>query len=370
MKIRAAVLNETRQPFVIEELDLDPPRAGEVLVRLAACGVCHSDWHVATGATPHPLPVVTGHEGAGVVEAVGDGVDEDDLRPGAHVVLSWAPSCGHCFYCVRDKPNLCDTYTAPIWAGTMLDGSTRLRRGTGGQPVYSYCGTASFATHTVVPRASCVKVRDDVPLDRAALIGCAVATGVGAATRTADVRPGDTVVVFGCGGVGLSVIQGARLRGAGRIIAVDTMVEKIPVAIHFGATSLLMSTDDVVGAVRYYTGGRGAEHVFDAVGIPSVQERALECVRPGGTLTIVGLAPSDSKTNLPGASIARKEITIKGSYYGSCSPHRDFPMLADLYAAGKLDLDHMVTKRYPLDQINEAFAEMLAGKTARSVILM
>jgi S-(hydroxymethyl)glutathione dehydrogenase/alcohol dehydrogenase len=316
------------------------------------------------------MPVVAGHEGAGIVEAVGDGVDDlaaGDLAVGDHVVLSWAPSCGRCFYCVRDKPNLCDTYTAPIWAGTMLDGTTRLRRA--GQPVYSYCGTAAFATQTVVPRASCVKIRADVPLDRAALVGCAVATGVGAAIFTARVQSGDTVVVFGCGGVGLSIIQGARLRGAGRIIAVDANPEKISVGLHFGATSVLMSTDDIASAVKHHTAGRGAEHVFEAIGVPGVQERALDCVRPGGTLTLAGLAPMGSSTNFPSAVIARKEITIKGSYYGSVSPQRDFPMLLDLYAAGKLNLDDLITKRYSLDQINEAFEDMLAGKTARGVIV-
>jgi S-(hydroxymethyl)glutathione dehydrogenase/alcohol dehydrogenase len=368
MKIRAAVLHAPREPFVIEELDLEPPHAGEVLVRLSACGVCHSDWNVATGDTRHPMPVVTGHEGAGVVEAVGDGADEDDLRPGDHVVLSWAPNCGTCFYCRHDQPNLCETYTSPIWTGRMLDGTTRLRLK--GQPVYSYCGTASFATHTVVPRVSCVKVRDDVPLDRAALVGCAVATGVGAAINTARVRTGESVVVFGCGGVGLSILQGARLCGAGRVIAVDTKVEKIPVAIHFGATSLLMSTDDVVGAVRHHTGGRGADHVFEAVGVPGVQERAFDCVRPGGTLTLAGLAPMSSSTKFPSALLVRKQIAIKGSYYGGVNPQRDFPMLLDLFAMKKLNLDDLITKRYPLEQINEAFADMLAGRTARGVIVL
>src|SRR4051812_693512 len=221
MKIRAAVLHAPKQPFVIEELELDPPRRGEVLVKLAACGVCHSDWHLVTGDTKHPMPVVAGHEGAGVVETVGEGVT--DVRVGDHVVLSWAPACGGCFYCRRDKPNLCDTYTAPIWAGTMLDGTTRLHRG--GAPIYTYCGTASFATHTVVPRQSCVVIRKDAPLDRACLVGCAVATGVGAAMFTAGMKSGGSAVVFGCGGVGLNIVQGAKLCDASTIIAVDAKPE-------------------------------------------------------------------------------------------------------------------------------------------------
>jgi NDMA-dependent alcohol dehydrogenase len=371
MKIRAAVLNEPKQPFVVEEIDLDPPRAGEVLVKLAACGVCHSDWHVASGDTKHPFPVVTGHEGAGIVEAIGDGVD--DVKLGDHVVLSWAPFCGKCFYCMRNKPNLCDTYTAPIWAGTMLDGSTRLSRTRAGrrEPIYSYCGTASFATHTVVPRASCVVIRKEkeIKLDRVALIGCAIATGVGAAMFTAQVKAGETVVVFGCGGVGLSIIQGARLCAATQIIAIDAHPTKRFIPHHFGATSFLQSTDDIVAAVKHHTGGRGADHVFEAIGNPKVQEQALECVRPGGTLTLAGLSPMGSTTNFPSSIIARKEITIKGSYYGGVNAQRDFPMLVDLYADGKLDLDGMVTKRYPLNQINEAFAAMLRGELSRGVIL-
>ena len=365
MKIRAAVLTEPNTPFRVETLDLEPPRAGEVLVRLAAVGVCHSDWHVATGATKHPLPVVTGHEGAGVVESVGPGVS--GVAPGDHVVLSWAPACGSCFYCLRDKANLCETYTAPIWNGTMLDGSTRLSWD--GRPVYSYCGLAAFATHTVVPRQSCVVIRKDVPLDSASLVGCAVATGVGAAMLTAQVKPGDTVVVFGCGGVGLSAIQGARLCGAKRIIAVDTKAVKIWVAQHFGAQSVLMDTDDVVGIVKHHTGGRGADHAIEAIGAPAVQELALDTIRPGGTLTLAGLSPMGSATHFPAAVLARQEKTIKGSYYGGVNPRRDFPMLLDLYAEGKLNLDDLITRRYRLEQINEAYRDMLAGELARGVIV-
>lgn len=365
MNIRAALLTAPNTPFQIETLQLEPPHAGEVLVKIAAVGVCHSDWHLASGATKHPMPVVAGHEGAGIVEEVGSGVS--GVAPGDSVVLSWAPACGSCFYCTRDKPNLCDTYTAPIWAGTMLDGSTRLSFN--GQSVFSYCGLAAFATHTVVPAASCVKIRNDVSLEAAALVGCAVSTGAGAAMFTAGVQPGDVVVVFGCGGVGLSAIQGAKLCGAKQIIAVDTQWPKIWMAQHFGAQSVLMSdTDDVAAIVKYHTEGRGADHAIDAIGIPTVQERALDCIRPGGTLTLAGLSPMGSTTNFPSALITRQEKAIKGSYYGGVNPQRDFPMLLDLYAEGKLNLDDMITKRYALEQINEAYTDMRDGKLARGVI--
>jgi Zn-dependent alcohol dehydrogenase len=309
--------------------------------------------------------VVPGHEGAGVVEAVGAGVD--DIAVGDHVVLNWAPSCGKCFYCVRGKSNLCETYTTPIWNGTMLDGTTRLHRADG-TPVYHYCGLAALAERTVVPRQSCIVIRKDVRLDAAALVGCAVATGVGAAMFTANVRPGESVLLFGCGGVGLSIIQGARLCGADPIIAVDTQPVKIWVAKHFGAQSVFMGDDDIVAISKSKTAGRGIDHVFEAVGVPTLQEKALACVRPGGTLTLAGLSPMGSATNFPSAVITRQEKTIRGSYYGSVHAPRDFPMFLDLYAAGKLNLDDMITRRYPLERVNEAYEDMAAGELARGIV--
>jgi S-(hydroxymethyl)glutathione dehydrogenase/alcohol dehydrogenase len=365
MKIQAAVLFEPRKPFEILDLDLQDPGPGEVLVRIAAAGVCHSDYHLVSGATKHPMPVVAGHEGAGVVESVGPGVTS--IRPGDHVILNWAPDCGHCFYCNRGKPNLCDTYTAPIWAGTMLNGSTRLTYG--GRPVYHYCGLASFATHAVVPEQSCVVTRKDVPLTIAALVGCAVATGVGAAMYTADVRPGDSVAVFGCGGVGLCILQGAKLCAARTIIAIDRSAEKMEIARRFGATHTLLAGPEVIQTIRELTDGRGVEHAFEAVGLPEVQETALDAVRPGGNLILAGLSPMGTGTNLPGALLTRQEKTVKGSYYGSVHPRRDFPMLVELYRSGRLDLDQLISKQYTLPQINEAFAEMLAGRIARGVIV-
>jgi S-(hydroxymethyl)glutathione dehydrogenase / alcohol dehydrogenase len=370
MKTRAAVLCAPKEPFRIEEVDLEEPRAGEVLVKLSAVGVCHSDWHLVTGATKHPMPVIAGHEGAGVVQAVGQpsGEHVPKIKVGDHVVLSWAPACGTCFYCLRDRPNLCDTYTAPIWNGTMLDGTTR--HALNGKALYSYCGLAAFATHTVVPAQSCVVIRKDVSLEAACLVGCAVATGVGAALFTAKVRPGDTCVVFGCGGVGLNIIQGCRLAGATQIFAVDTEPKKIWIAKHFGATSVFMPTDNLPDIVRQRTNGRGADHAFEAIGLSSVQEQALRTLRPGGTLTLAGLSAMGTTTNFPAAEIARKEWTIRGSYYGTTNPPRDFPLLLDLYKADKLNLDDLITRRYRLEQINQAYDDMLKGELARGVIVL
>lgn len=365
MKIKAAVLMEPGSGFVIEELDLQAPKAGEVLVKIAASGVCHSDYHVMDGTTKHPMPCVCGHEGAGVVEAVGPNVSRTQV--GDHVVLSWAPDCGDCFYCLHGQPNLCETFTEPIWAGTMLDGTPRLSLN--GEPVYHYCGLASFAEYAVVPQESCIPIRKDVPLEVASLVGCAVATGVGAAMYTAQVCPGESVVIYGAGGIGLNIVQGALLCGASTIITVDTNQSKMQTARDFGATHALIAGGDSLEAIRDLTGGRGADHVFEAVGLPAVQETAFEAVRPGGTLTLVGLSPMGSGTNLPGAVITRQEKVIRGSYYGSVNAHRDFPLFIDLYASGRLQLDAMVSQKYPLEDINAAYDAMLGGGVARGVIV-
>jgi Zn-dependent alcohol dehydrogenase len=311
------------------------------------------------------MPVVAGHEGAGIVESVGP--DVDGVQPGDHVVLNWAPNCGHCFYCQRNKPNLCETYLQPIWAGTMLDGTPRLSRYD--QPVYHYCGLATFADMAVVPQESCISIRRDVPLAAAALIGCAVSTGVGAAIYTAGVQPGDSVVVYGCGGVGLNILQGAALCGASTIIAIDTSQAKMDLARQFGATHTLLDSDDTRGQIMKLTGGRGADFVFEAVGLPLLQEEGLQVARPGGTLVLVGLSSVKEPTNLSGAFITRQEKVVKGSYYGGVNTHRDFPMLLDLYVAGKLKLDELVTQEYRLEGINQAFEAMLGGEIARGVIV-
>jgi len=365
MKIDAAVLHEKDTPFKIEKLDLEPPRSGEVLVEIAAAGVCHSDWHLRAGTTAHPLPVVAGHEGSGVVKAVGEGVAR--VKEGDHVVLNWSPSCGACFYCRDGRPGLCSTYVEPIWAGTMMDGTPRLS--IKGSPVYHYCALACFADHAVVPQESCVVLRKEIPLNVGSLIGCAVTTGVGAVLNTARVRAGSSAAVFGAGGVGLCIVMGARLAGASVIVAVDRLEAKGETALQIGATDALVNGPDTIDAIRSLTEGRGANYVFDATGIPEVQTQCLDAARPGGTVVLAGLAPMESTTRLPGAIITRREKTVTGTYYGTSQPERDFPHYADLYLEGKLPLDRLISKTYSLEEINDAFDDMLNGALARGVIV-
>ncbi len=365
MQMQAAILNEANTPFSIETVELEAPKAGEVLVKMAAAGVCHSDWHVVEGLSYFPMPIICGHEGAGIVEGIGAGVTR--VAPGDHVTLSFRANCGGCFYCQHDKPNLCEVYTPVLRSGLLKDGTSRISRN--GEPVHIMTGLGCFAEYVVIPEDACVPVRKDLPLEVAALVGCAVSTGVGAAMYTADVRPGQSVAVYGAGGVGLNIIMGAALCGADPIIAIDTNSSKMEIAREFGATDTLYSDDTTVGQIQALTQGRGADHVFESVGLSSLQETAFEATRPGGTLTLVGLTPVGSGTNLPGSVITRAEKVIRGSFYGSVLPQRDFPMFMDLYARGKLMLDELVTRRYRLDEINEAYAAMLTGDVARGIIV-
>ncbi|MDH3716590.1 MAG: Zn-dependent alcohol dehydrogenase [Planctomycetota bacterium] len=365
MKIQAAVLSGVDEPFRIETVDLAEPREGEVLVKIAAAGICRSDWHLVTGATRHPLPVVPGHEGAGRVQATGPGVDGltvDDL-----VTLNWAPACGACFYCRADKPNLCSTYLEPIWSGTLLDGSTRLSLA--GQPLYHYCGLAAFAEYVVVPAASCVKMDARLAPTVAALIGCAVATGVGAVLNTARLPAGSHVAVFGAGGVGLNIILAARLAGADRVIAVDPQPARQALARECGASHVLATVDSAAATIKDLCDSRGADYVFEAVGDPQVQQACIEAARPGGTIVLAGLAPMDSRTEFAAASLSRQEKTVMGSYYGSTVPARDFPLYGQYCLDGKLDLARMISKTYALPQINEAYQDMLAARIARGMIV-
>lgn len=353
------------EPLAVEDVDLADPGPGEVAIRLRASGVCHSDWNVLSGATPNPVPVVLGHEGAGVVDAVGDGVDA--LSEGDHVVLSWLPACGRCFYCAQARPVLCEWSTPAMLAGTMPDGTTRLSRD--GDVIHHYSFLSTFAERCVVPQESCVPVRKDAPLEIAALVGCAVMTGVGAVVNRARVEPGSAVAVFGAGGVGLSAVLGARLAGAGTIVAVDPVAFKRELALELGATHAVdPAAEEASQAVRALTGGRGADYAIDAAGAPGTVRAAYEAVRPGGTVVAVGIPPADAEACLPGPALPREEKTVTGSLYGSSRPHVDMPLLLDLYLAGRLDLDRLVTRRYPLDAVNDAFAAMNAGRVARAVL--
>lgn len=360
-RVRAAVLHEFGQPLVIEELELDPPKAGEVAVRIAASGVCHSDLHVALGTHPTSLPVVLGHEGAGVVEKVGPGVV--GLRPGDHVLLTWLPYCGHCRECARGWPNLCEN--TAWYDATLEDGTCRFH--SGGRPVHHY-NTSSFAERSVVPARTAIKVDPDLPLNELALMGCAVMTGVGAVINTARVRPGDTVAVIGCGGVGLNVVQGARIAGATRIVAIDVVASKLELARELGATDLIDSTvGDPAGALRELIPA-GVDHAFEALGRPETIETAIAVTGRGGQALLIGMAAPDARVGIDALTMTLEERCVRGSWYGSCVPLRDIPLLVELYRDGRLRLEPLITT-CALEDVNEAFRRMQAGETARSVIV-
>ncbi len=361
-EVRAAVMRATGEPVEVRELRLDPPRRGEVQVRLHAAGVCHSDLSMLEGGIATPVPVVLGHEGAGVVEAVGEGVTR--VVPGDHVVLNWVPMCGRCFFCLHGQPQLCTS--AAHTPGLMDDGSTRLFDGD--TPVHHGLHAATFAERTVVREGSVVKVDADVPFAVAAVVGCAVTTGVGAALRTAEVRAGERVAVIGCGGVGLSVIQGCRLAGAERIVAVDRVPSRLEAAQRFGATDVVEGGDRAASAVRGLTGKLGVDVAFEVAGIPALQRQAWDMTRRGGRTILVGVPRQDGETTFPSLLLSVSEKTLKGCYYGSAYPPRDFPEMLSLYRAGRLDLDSLITQRVGLDGVNDAFEAMRRGEQLRTVI--
>jgi S-(hydroxymethyl)glutathione dehydrogenase/alcohol dehydrogenase len=349
--------------FGVEEVELDPPRRGEVCVRLAACGVCHSDLSVVDGTIPLPMPIVLGHEGAGVVEEVGEGVE--GLAPGDHVVLSFIPICGRCHFCARGQPHLC---TLGQSGGRMLDGTSRVRSGGEELGVLQFLG--AMAERAVVPAVSAVRIDPAIPLDRAALVGCAVMTGVGAAIHTARVTPGSTVAVFGCGGIGLSIVQGARLAGAERVIAVDVAEKKLALAGRLGATDALdASAGDPVERIRALTDGIGVDFAFEAVGRPELMLQAHASARRGGTAVVVGLGRITDSVPLNALLLSGEAKTLKGCFYGDANPPADFPRLLALYRRGRLDLDAMVTATYSIDEAPRAFDDLAKGVNARGVIV-
>jgi len=360
---RAAVLTAYDAPLAIESLALRDPRPDEVLVRLAASGVCHSDLSVMRGVLPVPPPAVLGHEGAGIVEAIGDRVTS--VAVGDHVVLSWIDQCRACVYCTSGRPHLCDKTMVDAVSGK----DDAFRRGT--TVIGRMAGVGSFAERTLVPSTAAVPIPKDVPLDRACLVGCGVMTGVGAAINTVHIRPGESVVVFGCGGVGLNVIQGAALSGAGRIVAVDREPRMLERATAFGATDLVPATGgtDVPATVREITGGLGADYAFEVIGVPDVMLQAYHATRRGGTVVIVGMTGLDATLPVPTAMLVMEEKRVVGSLYGSANPQRDMPALIDLYLRGRLELDALVSRRIALDDVNAAFDAMVRGEVARSVIV-
>ncbi|MFZ5652860.1 MAG: zinc-binding dehydrogenase [Pseudomonadota bacterium] len=361
MKIKAVVAHELNR-FAVEKVTLDPPKAGEVLVRMKATGVCHSDLSAINGTIPVPFPMVLGHEGAGVVEALGEGVT--NVRPGDHVTLSFVPNCGDCFHCLRSEPYLCLRSNPD---GKMMDGTTRVHLDGRDLNVMQFLG--NMAEYAVVPAMCLVKIPDDVDFKAAALVGCGVTTGVGAALKTAQVKPGSTVAVFGAGGVGLSIIQGARIAGAARIFAVDLSEEKLAIARELGATDLINAAADPLKQIMAATGGIGVDYGFEAIGIPAVVDQAQKATRRGGTMTVVGVGKLSQKLELNALMFPLTAKTIKGSMYGSAEFRVDFPKYLELYKQGKLDLDRMVTHTYRIDEAPQAFADLEAGRNARGVIV-
>ncbi|MCA0240664.1 MAG: Zn-dependent alcohol dehydrogenase [Proteobacteria bacterium] len=357
--MKAALLEAYGEPFVIRDIDIAAPGPGEVLVRTAAVGLCHSDWHYVQGMRKFPLPGVLGHEVSGIVEALGPGVH--DLKPGDPVVGALAVFCGACRQCLGGRFALCGDTTVKQPPGQ----ARRLSRG--GQPVSQVFNLSGFAEKLLVHRNALVKIRDDMPLDRAALLGCAVITGTGAVFRNAQVMPGSTVAVVGCGGVGLSTINGARIAGAGRVIAVDTVPAKLELARRFGATDGVLADADTAARIVEMTQG-GVEYSFECIGNPASVELCFRMLQPGGTATIVGLFAPGTKVAVE-ASEFFLEKKLRGSALGSARIREDVPRLVELYLQGRLNLDDLVSRRIRLDDINEGFAAMGRGDVARSVIV-
>lgn len=365
MKTKAAVLYEIGSPLVIEELELEGPKANEILIKYTASGICHSDYSFRDGVIASEFPAVLGHEGAGVVEEVGPGVT--NLKPGDHVVASLTPACGDCLFCLERKPFMCVEMANALWQGCLADGTTRLKNSKG-EAIRQLVGVGTFSERSVIPAGNAVKIDDNAPLDTVCLIGCGVTTGVGAALNTVDINPGDSCAVIGCGGVGLSIIQGARIAGATMIIAIDPVPEKRELAITMGATHAIDPNEvNPIKEVRNISRG-GVHYAFEALGLKATIEQAWSMPRATGTAVIVGVPSGDTVIDLPVLGFFG-EKHFKGSAYGTSVPSKDIPKFVDLYMKGDLMLDAMITKRIKLEDVNTAFDEMSRGEGARSVIM-
>ncbi|MFM9968304.1 MAG: zinc-binding dehydrogenase [Burkholderiales bacterium] len=364
-KSKAVVCRELNQPIAVEDIFVDPPKRGEVTVRIAACGVCHSDLSATNGTIPLPPPLVLGHEGAGEVVEVGEGVST--LALGDHVVSSFIYMCGTCRFCAAGRPVRCVEQGKALT--TPPEGTPRVHDAQG-SPLGIFCGCGVMAEYATLSIDNLVKIDASIPLDRAALVGCAVTTGVGAVFNTAHVEPGSSVAVFGCGGVGLNVIQGAVIAGARQIIAVDTVESKLAFARTFGATDTLLAKpgEDPVKALKKLSAG-GPDYAFECVGSGELGATAYRSVCRGGKAVVVGVARGTDTLSIKPAGLVFDEKTLQGSYFGSCVPRIDFPRMLGLYMAGRLKLDELITQRYSIDQAPQAFADMQAGKNARGVIV-
>ena len=362
---KAAVCRELNQPVVVETISVDSPKRGEVMVKLAACGVCHSDLSATNGTIPLPPPLVLGHEGAGEVVEVGEGVS--GLAVGDHVVTSFIYMCGKCSFCARGRPVLCVEQGKALL--TPPEGTPRIKD-KDGKPLNIFSGCGVMAEYATLSVDNVVKIDPKIPLDRAALVGCAVTTGVGAVFNTAKVEAGASVAVFGCGGVGLNAVQGAAIAGAGMVIAIDTMQSKLEFAKKLGATHTLLATkdEDIAKALKKLTGG-GPDYAFECVGSGPLAETAYKAIRRGGKAVIVGVARPSESTSFRPMSMVVEEKTLQGSLFGSCVPRIDFPRLLGLYQGGKLKLEELITKRYSIDEAPQAFKDLEDGRNARGVIV-
>jgi S-(hydroxymethyl)glutathione dehydrogenase/alcohol dehydrogenase len=364
--MRAALLEASEKPLlIVDDVDIEEPRVGEVMVRVTHCGVCHSDLSAQNGTFPLVAPTVLGHEAAGVVEQVGVGVTS--VQPGDKVVLTPVPSCTKCYWCLRGEYGCC-VNSASLATGMLLDGHTPLSRH--GQPVLRGVGLGGFAEYVITPESGAVKVDEDTPLEVACVIGCAVQTGVGAVLNTAHVVPGATVLVVGAGGIGIAITQGARIAGAATIIVSDPVADRRENAKRFGATDVIdPASADVVAAVQQLTNGVGVDYAFDAVGSGALTQTCMAAARNGGTTVMVGVGGiTDTVTIAPPAFFTLTERKLIGSLLGSCNGRRDIPRLLALWRAGRLDLDGMITERRPLAEVNDAFDDMIEGRGLRTVL--
>jgi NDMA-dependent alcohol dehydrogenase len=362
--MKAAVCFEPNSRLDVVDVEQEGPRAGEARVKVMAAGVCHSDWHIMNGDWQVPLPMVLGHEAAGRVEEVGAGVA--NVKPGDHVIFSFRPHCGRCLYCSMGRSILCDGHASPRWM--LLDGTHRIHKD--GKGINQMARIGTFAESVVAPAEMLVPIRNEMPWPQAALLGCCVPTGWGAVNRCARVEAGASVVVIGCGGVGLNIVQGARLAGADVIVACDLLDNKLEFARRFGATHTVNAAQkSVVDEVRALTGGRGADYTFDAIGSEATTLQILDAVRPGGTAVIVGMAPMSARAGIAPYFMALQEKAIRGTMYGSVRPNIDFPILVDLYLQGRLQIDPLVSRTYAIEEINDGFAAMRGGQVARGVVV-